>query len=67
MKRLERDQHKRKTLVLDLDETLIHSYENSENQTDLNLTMTIDGTKVKVGVNIRPYAMTFLKRMAKKY
>jgi CTD small phosphatase-like protein 2 len=29
--------------------------------------MTIEGQKVKVGVNIRPYVMTFLKRMAKKY
>jgi TFIIF-interacting CTD phosphatase-like protein len=29
--------------------------------------MTIDGQKVKVGVNIRPYAMTFLKKMAKQF
>lgn len=29
--------------------------------------MVIDNTKVMVGVNIRPYVMTFLKRMSKKY
>jgi len=30
MKRLKRDVGKKKTLVLDLDETLIHCYENEE-------------------------------------
>ncbi len=29
--------------------------------------MNIDNTKAKVGVNIRPYVMTFLKRMSQKY
>ncbi len=67
MKRLDRDFGKKKTLVLDLDETLIHCYENLEMETDLVLSMTVDGSKVKVGVNIRPHVMTFLKRMARKY
>lgn len=29
--------------------------------------MTIDDTKATIGVNIRPYVMTFLKRMAQKF
>jgi predicted HAD superfamily phosphohydrolase YqeG len=40
MKRLEKDIGK-KTLVLDLDETIIHCYENLEIQTDLTLAMNI--------------------------
>ena len=57
----------KKTLVLDLDETLIHCVENEAADTDLKLNFNVSDTEVTVGINIRPYAMSFLKKMAKKF
>lgn len=61
---------KKKTLVLDLDETLIHCVDNYEAEADLRLKIKLEGEDQKLhqfGINIRPYALTFLKKMAKKY
>ena len=57
----------KKTLILDLDETLIHCVENLESHSDMKLQIKIDGTSIKIGINIRPYALTFLKKMALKF
>ncbi|XP_031472923.1 uncharacterized protein LOC116245596 [Nymphaea colorata] len=57
----------KKTLILDLDETLIHCFERGESNPDLKLTISIDGFPFEVGINIRPYAISFLKRMKKRW
>lgn len=57
----------KKSLVLDLDETLIHCVENPCAESDIKLTFKADDVDVAIGINIRPYAMTFLKKMAKKF
>ena len=59
--------YKKKSLILDLDETLIHCVENPCAESDIKLTFKADETDVEVGINIRPYALTFLKKMAKKF
>lgn len=64
------DYRKKKTLVLDLDETLIHCVDNYESEADLRLSIRLDNDNSQThqfGVNIRPYALTFLKKMAKKF
>ena len=57
----------KKSLVLDLDETLIHCVENPCAESDIKLTFKADDVEVAIGINIRPYALTFLKKMAKKF
>lgn len=57
----------RKTLVLDLDETLIHCFENAESEPDLKLDIEIEGTPVEISLMIRPYAISFLKRICQKW
>lgn len=56
-----------KTLFIDLDETLIHCFENSECEPDFRLNIMIEGTPVNVDITIRPYALTFLKKMSKRW
>jgi len=64
------DERKKKTLVLDLDETLIHCVDNYESECDLRLSIRLekdDNRTHQFGINIRPYALTFLKKMSKKF
>lgn len=64
-----------KTLLLDMDETLIHSeeYDNSKNQRghpkryDFVIEMNANNRSTKIGVYIRPYCLEFLRRMSQKY
>lgn len=55
-----------KTLVLDLDETLIHSYFDcpSPRTPDLSFDIVIDNKKIKVNSMIRPGARDFLENMS---
>lgn len=60
----------KKTLVLDLDETLVHSTFEITNEKNLDSLMVInvswnDGQRDKVFVKIRPYAYQFLAEMCK--
>lgn len=57
----------KKTLILDLDETLIHCLDNSECEPDLSLGVSIEGTPITIDITIRPYALTFLKKISKKW
>ena len=58
----------KKTLVLDLDETLIHSnFINPNLKCDINLDLNIDNKKMKVNVLIRPGVEEFLEKMSKLY
>ena len=55
---------KRKTLILDLDETLVHSSFNPfSRRSDITLTINIDGRNHIVNVLKRPYVDEFLKEM----
>ena len=52
---------------MDLDETLIHCLENTECESDLKLKTVIDSTTVDIELVIRPDALTFLKKISKKW
>ena len=55
----------KKTLVLDLDETLIHCNTNRPQQTDLLLPIQFpSGDRIEAPVNLRPYVSNFLEEMA---
>ena len=59
---------KKKTLILDLDETLIHSMYNTKNPSDLKLPIHLNKDKLlEVGVNIRPNSQKFLAEISKFY
>jgi len=59
---------KRKTLILDLDETLVHSGFNPfRRKSDLTLTINIDGRNHIINVLKRPYVDEFLKEISKYY
>jgi len=57
----------KKTLVLDLDETLVHSSFNEVDECDLVLPVEIDGSTCEVFVLKRPGVDKFLHEMAKHY
>ena len=56
-----------KTLVLDLDETLVHSSFKPVENADITLPIEIDGQVCTIYVLVRPHVAEFLKRMAKIY
>lgn len=57
-----------KTLVLDLDETLVHCDEDLTLKYDLKIPIKFTGGEVvECGVTIRPFAKEFLKRMSQNY
>lgn len=57
----------KKTLVLDLDETLVHSGFKQEPQTKVIVPVNLDGKVVLVYVNVRPGVDEFLSRSAELY
>lgn len=59
---------KQKTLILDLDETLIHCNESLDAMGDRIITI-IDHNNVRINasINIRPYAAEFIKEVSKFY
>lgn len=58
---------KKKTLLLDLDETLIHSCNLKENPQHILTATNEFGEKVSLGINIRPFCIEFLKLMSDYY
>jgi len=64
-----RESHKdRKTLVFDMDETLIHCNESADMPADVILPITFpNGEVVEAGVNIRPYAIECLKELSQHF
>ena len=57
----------RKTLVLDLDETLVHSSFKKVRNADIKQAIDIDGYIQTIYVNIRPYCEEFIIQMSKHY
>ncbi|KAL4449242.1 hypothetical protein ABPG74_015624 [Tetrahymena malaccensis] len=57
----------KKTLVLDLDETLIHSSQKKPQKYDLNFKIQTSTTKEEFFVNFRPNVQNFLRTMATYY
>lgn len=58
-----------KTIIFDLDETLVHCVEDYYNhQCDTLITVTFpNGDKATAGLNFRPYALECLKRAAELF
>ena len=57
----------KKTLILDLDETLVHSSFTPFENNDIILNVDFDGTIYNIYVLVRPGAENFLKNIAKYY
>jgi len=64
-----RESHKdKKTLIFDLDETLVHCNASEHIPSDVVLPITLnDGNIVRAGINIRPYAVEILREMSQYY
>ena len=59
---------KTKTLILDLDETLIHCSQDSKAPADMKIPIQVSDEKiVEAGLYIRPHSDKFLKEMSKIY
>ena len=58
----------KKTLILDIDETIIHCEEDPTKPYDIMLPIEVEnGSTAQAFITIRPYAISFLKRMSKLY
>lgn len=57
----------RKTLILDLDETLIHTFFEKRSNSDFILDIEIEETVYTIFVQMRPGVIKFLQRMSKIY
>ncbi|GJQ11749.1 hypothetical protein GpartN1_g3540.t1 [Galdieria partita] len=58
----------KKTLVLDLDETLVHSgFEGSRETSDFVLSMHVENTYLQLFVKMRPYLKEFLQEVTKHF
>ena len=58
-----------KTLIFDLDETLVHCIDDIENVTyDHGISVTFPtGETIQAGINVRPFAYECLKLASKNY
>jgi CTD small phosphatase-like protein 2 len=58
----------KKTLIFDLDETLIHCNDSLTLPYDVKLAIPFpNGQIIEAGINIRPYAFDILKNLSKKF
>lgn len=59
----------RKTIIFDLDETLVHCIDDIENsQFDLPISVTFPtGETIDAGINVRPYTYECLKKAQQNY
>ncbi|CAK89545.1 unnamed protein product (macronuclear) [Paramecium tetraurelia] len=58
---------KQKTLVIDLDETLVHCNEYPQLKSDFYIPVQINNITYQAGISVRPYAQEFLRSMAEYY
>lgn len=55
----------KRTIIFDLDETLIHCNESLEKPHDVALDIVFpNGSKIKAGINVRPFAVECLKELS---
>ena len=60
--------HQKKTLVFDMDETLIHCVDNIEEENpQFIIKVPLDGEEVDAGINIRPYALECLEAVNQQF
>jgi RNA polymerase II subunit A small phosphatase-like protein len=58
----------RKTLILDVDETLVHSsFQEPSAQTDIVLPIDIEGRVHNIFINVRPGCCEFINEVAKYF
>lgn len=58
----------RKTLVFDMDETLIHWVDSIEDDNpQFIIKVPIDGEEVEAGINVRPYALEWLEAVNQRF
>ena len=58
----------KKTIILDLDETLIHCNENQNDDYDVKVPVNFPtGEFIEAGINIRPYAKELLLELSKEF
>ena len=59
----------KKTVIFDLDETLVHCVDDPENQkTDVVLEVKFpNGEVAEAGINVRPYALECLREASKYF
>ena len=58
---------KKKILVLDLDQTLFHCFQQRNSEDDLQIILEFDNIRQMIYISLRPYAISFLKRMKQHY
>jgi RNA polymerase II subunit A small phosphatase-like protein len=58
---------RKKTLILDLDETLIHTFFEKRTDSDIQLDIEIEGEVYRIYIFLRPGVVSFLSRMSKIY
>ena len=57
----------KKILVLGLDNTIAHVDWYKQSEEDIDVKLVVDNKERQAYISLRPYAMTFLKKMSKKY
>ena len=58
---------KKKTICLDLDETLVHSTLNPNTLSDFSVEVNVNGSLVVYHVHVRPFLKEFLAKISKWY
>lgn len=60
--------HRKKTLIFDMDETLIHCVDSIEDEDpQFIIKVPLDGEEVDAGINIRPYALECLEAVNQRF
>ncbi len=57
----------KRTLIFDMDETLIHCLEDSSEKGDVSFEITVNNQNISIEVNLRPYVREMLGRLSKHY
>lgn len=65
---LPKKKNKKKTLIFDMDETLIHWVDSIEDDNpQFIIKVPIDGEEVEAGINVRPYALEWLEAVNQRF
>lgn len=64
---IEEENKFRRTIVFDLDETLIHCSKQNGVESQVYLELEIEQKKVRLGINIRPYVQYALEKLSSAF